>query len=277
MRKIDVSKLSKVRSSWLNLLILGLGLSACGGDDDFDAMGIFEADEVIISAEVSGEILHFTAEEGVRLDSGSVVGQIECTQLELQKAQVEASILALGLKKNEAAPQIAILQQQMLSQQKQVATQKEQWRVLEQERMRFKNLLLKKAVTQKQYDDLEGQSDILKKQIEASENQVRVLQQQIVSQHSTVDIQNRGIMSEAKPLRVRQEQLADQIAECEVINPLSGTVIAKYADTHEFTSAGKALYKIADLSTLTLRAYISNEQLGKIKLNQQVEVRVDQG
>ena len=261
----------------LIVFVVSLYLSACGNRGDFDAMGVFEADEIIISAEVNGEIISFKAEEGVKLKAGDIVGQIECTQLELQKAQVEASIEALGLKTNEAAPQIAILQQQIQSQKKQVAAQKEQWRVVEQERNRFENLLKKKAVTRKQYDDLKGQADVLKKQIEASENQISVLQQQIASQSSSVSIQNRGIMSEAKPLKIRSQQLEDQIANCQIINPITGTIIAKYAENREFTSTGKALYKIADLSTLTLRAYITNDQLSKIKLNQKVKVQVDQG
>ena len=241
MRQVVLRNLTKFNKQTLGLFVISLYLSACGNGGDFDAMGVFEADEVIISAEANGELISFKAEEGVKLDVGEVVGQIECTQLELQKAQIEASIEALGLKQNEAAPQIAILQQQILTQQKQVAAQKEQWRVVEQERKRFENLLKKKAVTQKQYDDFEGQADVLKKQIAAAKNQISVLQQQISSQNSQVNIQNRGIMSEAKPLEIRREQLADQIAECKIINPIKGTVMAKYAENHEFTAVGKAL------------------------------------
>ncbi|MDX2302000.1 MAG: HlyD family efflux transporter periplasmic adaptor subunit [Microscillaceae bacterium] len=264
------------RVTW-SVLFLSLCFSACQNGADLDAMGVFEANEVIVSSEVNGEITSLNIEEGAVLDSAQVVGTIDCSQLELQKAQVEASLDALGLKQNEAAPQIAILQQQILSQQKQVAAQKEQWRVVEQERQRFANLISKKAITQKQYDDIKGQADVLKKQIEASENQIAVLQQQIASQNAQVNIQNRGIMSETKPLQVRLDQLADQIADCQIINPQKGTVIAKYAENHEVTTVGKALYKIADLSTVTLRAYISNEQLSRIKLQQAVKVRIDQG
>ncbi|MCU0444690.1 MAG: HlyD family efflux transporter periplasmic adaptor subunit [Microscillaceae bacterium] len=272
--------MKKIKLNYLKISLLLLpffALSACQNQPSFDAMGMFEANEIIVSAEANGEIKSFKISEGLSLDSGAVVGSIDCIQLELQKAQVLASMEALGLKQNEASPQVAILQQQVLTQQKQVAAQKEQLKVIERERQRFASLLAKKAVTQKQYDDLEGQSNILKKQIETSENQIRVFQQQIASQNSVVSIQNRGIMSEAKPLQVRLQQLEDQIRRCQITNPQKGTVISKYAENHEVTGVGKPLYKIADMSTVTLRAYISNEQLSQIKLNQAVKVKVDKG
>ena len=62
-----------------------------------------------------------------------------------------------------------------------------------------------------------------------------------------------------------------------IVNPVNGTVITKYAEAGEITSSGKALYKIADLSELNLRAYVTGVQLPTIKLGQQVKVMIDQG
>jgi HlyD family secretion protein len=92
-----------------------------------------------------------------------------------------------------------------------------------------------------------------------------------------VATQNRSILSESKPLAKRVAQLEDQLKKANIINPASGTVITKYAEEGEVTSAGKALYKIADLSTMTLRAYITGTQLSQVKLGQGVKVLVDDG
>jgi HlyD family secretion protein len=62
-----------------------------------------------------------------------------------------------------------------------------------------------------------------------------------------------------------------------VPSPLNGTVLTTYVHQGELATPGKPLYKIADLSTLTLRAYISGAQLPLVKLGQTVEVRVDAG
>ena len=253
-------------------------MASCkSGDQAFDASGVFEANEVVISSEATGRILKLDIAEGSILAAGQNIGSIDCANLGLQKAQVEASIDALGQKQNDASPQTQILREQLLTQQAQVATQKEQLRVLEKERVRLQNLVKAEAIPTKQLDDLEGQIDILKKQMATTETQAAVLRQQIKSQEQQVAIQNRGILSERKPLQERVAQIDDQLKRCFIINPQAGTVLVKYAELNEVTAMGKPLYKIADLSTLTLRAYISGDQLGKVKLNQQVKVFVDNG
>jgi HlyD family secretion protein len=95
--------------------------------------------------------------------------------------------------------------------------------------------------------------------------------------NETIATQNRIILSEGKPLEKRVAQLDDQLKKANIINPVNGTVITKYAEAGEMTSSGKALYKIADLSTMTLRAYITGTQLSQVKLGQTVKVLVDDG
>lgn len=257
---------------------LGLFVASCKSDkNEFDASGVFEANETIISAESSGKILNLGIEEGSTLQAGQAIGTIDCLNLGLQKAQVQASIDALSDKQNNASPQTSILEEQLKSQQAQVATQKEQIRVLEKERIRLQNLVNAEAIPTKQLDDLTGQMSILQKQILATETQASVLRQQINSQKEQVSIQNRGILSERKPLQERIAQIDDQLKRCTIINPVAGTVMVKYAETNEITNMGKPLYKIAKLDTLTLRAYITGDQLSKIKLNQTVKILVDNG
>jgi HlyD family secretion protein len=138
------------------------------------------------------------------------------------------------------------------------------------ERKRTENLLRQDAATGKQLDDINSQIDLLKRQMD-------VTQQQINVQRSNVSTQNRSILSEGKPLQKRVEQLNDQLERANIINPVSGTVLTKYAQAGEMTSAGKALYKIADMSEMILRAYISGGQLSQVKLGQPVKVLVDDG
>ena len=265
-----------MKSGYFFLLLLAL--AACqGNEQDFDASGVFEADEVVISSESIGRILRLEVEEGSELKAGQVIGSVDCKNLSLQKAQIEASIDALSQKTNDASPQTQILREQLNTQQRQIATQREQMRILDREHKRLQNLVKAEAVPSKQLDDIEGQIEVLKKQIETTESQVAVLQQQIKSQQQQVSIQNRGVLSEKKPLEERVAQVDDQLQRCNITNPLDGTVLVKYATADEMTATGKPLYKIANLSTLILRAYITGDQLSSIKLNQPVKVFVDNG
>jgi HlyD family secretion protein len=221
----------------------------CNNESTFDASGSFEAVEVIISAEANGILKEFNIEEGQIMQSGQFIGYIDSVQLYLKKKQLESQMVALLAKKPNIAVQISALQEQL--------------KAAEVEQKRIASLVKSDAATTKQLDDINAQIEIIKKQIDA--------------QKSTLVISSDGINKEIQPLQVQVEQLEDQLQKCRIINPLNGTVLTKYAEQNEMAVTGKALYKIADLSTIILRVYISANQLPQAKLNQKVKVHTDNG
>lgn len=262
----------------LLLLLTVAGFVSCNnGKNKYDATGTFEADEIIVSAEANGKILQLNVEEGASLAKDSAVGKIDPLTIELQKEQASSSVSALQQKTNDAAPQVGILQSQVQLQTKQIMVLDEQLKVLQKEQQRFQKLVAADAVPAKQLDDITGQVNILKEQIAAAKTQLTVLQSQINAQQQVVAIQNRGILSEKVPMEKKIAQIQDQLDKTTIRNPVSGTVLTKYAEAGEFTATGKALYKVADLSTMKLRAYITGSQLAQVKLNQSVKVLVDNG
>ncbi len=232
----------------LTSLFIVAGLVACNrGKHDYDASGTFEAIETIISSEASGAIKQFDISEGQALTPGQTIGYIDSVQLYLKKKQLIAQIKTTLTQRPDITKQLASLQAQL--------------KAVEREQNRISNLVKADAATQKQLDDVTAQADVIKKQIEA--------------QQSSLDITSESIGQQANPLRVQIEQVDDQLAKCKIINNVKGTVLSKYAEVDEMTLPGKPLYKIADLSTLTLRAYITGDQFSKVKLNQNIKVLVD--
>ena len=247
---------------FLYIMIMPLLFTGCSLNDHLsDASGTFEVDEVIVSSEVPGKILSLNIDEGSLLKKDSIVGIIDSIPLELQKAQVEASISALHEKTMDVGPQVQVLKDQ-------IAVQKTQLANALSERARTERLIKADAATTKQLDDWNNQIDVLKKQIAVNEQQIKV-------QETTTGTQNSSVLSEAKPLSKSVAQINDQLKRANIKNPINGTVLTKYAMAGEITSAGKALYKIGDLSVVTLRAYITGTQLAQVKLNQHVKVLVD--
>jgi HlyD family secretion protein len=245
------------------ILFAGI-FSACGTRNTApDASGTFEADEVIVSSEIGGKILSFNVEEGKILAKNDTVGSIEATNLELQKEQVAASISALSRRTADVVPQIRLLEDKLSVQQSQLVT-------LNKEKQRTENLLKEDAATGKQLDDINAQIEVLTRQITVTKQEINV-------QRTSVSAQNRGILSESAPLKKKVAQLDDELQKANIINPVAGTVIAKYAEAGEVTAPAKALYKVADLSYLSLRSYVTGSLLPKIKIGQQADVNVDDG
>src|SRR5690606_1060252 len=144
-----------------------------------------------------------------------------------------------------------------------LAALQSQLNTAQRERSRIQNLLKDDAIPAKQLDDINAQIDLISKQIAA--------------QRSTLDLSVSSIDKDVQRIEVQMLQIEDQLQKSKIINPIAGTVLTKYAEASEMASVGKPLYKIADLSNLILRVYISGDQLPLIKLNQQVKVFTDDG
>jgi HlyD family secretion protein len=259
----DIFKTFCMRNIFL-IAVTTLFLQACNSTENkFDASGTFETDEVIVSSELNGQLLSFKANEGDILTKGQVVGKIDSASLFYQKQQVEATIKSLSQKTSDVQPQIELLKNQL-------AVQQSQLNQLVRERNRTENLVKADVAPQKQLDDMNSAVDQMKKQMLVTEQQINV-------QLSNTGTQNRSILSESSPLQKQVAQINEQLSKANIINPINGTVLTKYAEEGEVTAPGKALYKIADLSVLTLRAYITGAQLSQVKLNQNVQVLVDSG
>lgn len=224
--------------------------SACGnGVPKYDATGTFETTEVLVSAEASGRLLYFDIEEGMLLKAGEEVGVVDTVQLYLKKLQLEASIKSV----EEQRPDIL----------KQVSATKEQISAAQRERNRVANLLKVGAANQKQLDDAEDQLEVLRKQL--------------VAQNSTLSNSHQSLTWQSSSVGIQVAQVEDQLKKCHITSPITGTVLAKYAEAGELTAMGTPLFKVADTEQMYLRAYITSEQLSQVKLGQKVTVFSDYG
>lgn len=231
-------------------IVLVIGLMGCQRNtEDFDATGTFEATEVIVSAEASGKLIHFRADEGVQLTCGEEVGLIDTVQLHLQKMQLLANRKSVDTQRPDIGKQIAATRQQIAK--------------AEQEKSRVERLLQSNAANRKQWDDWNAEIALLNKQLEA--------------QLSTLQKNTASLNEQSASVAIQVAQVEDKLQKSRIISPISGTVLAKYAEAGELASVGKPLFKIADVENMYLRAYITSKQLAEVKLGQQVALYADFG
>ena len=253
-------------------------MASCGKDKkDYDATGTFEATEVTVSAESTGQLISFNVTEGQTLNNGLTVGQIDARQLTLKREQLATSNeqltathsqLEANKRQLEANRQATASKQ--LDLEKQVASIRQQIANQQRERERFSELLKDGAVPRKQVDDIDYQIQVLQKQLVATQEQiasqnVSLAEQNkgLAAQMDGISSQQTGVSAQQAGVRNQQAQIDDQIAHTFVKSPLTGTVLEKYVEQGEFVSVGKPLFKIADTKRMYLRAYITSEQLKK--------------
>jgi HlyD family secretion protein len=230
-----------------SLIIIAIVLiSGCKNKtEQADAFGNFEATEVIVSAETNGRIQQFSVDEGSEINIGTEIAIIDTTLLNLQKGEIDAGMKSVRTKSNSISAQNDVLNQQKDNLNVNVS--------------RISKMLKDDAATQKQLDDLTGQVAVLQKQIAAN------------------NTQKTSVLADLLVYDSKKTTLNEQIKRSIVRSPLKGTVIEKYSEAGEITTMGKPLVKIADLSVIKLKVYVSGAQLGSVKIGQQCKVRIDNG
>ena len=229
----------------LQLITLALFvLAACkSGKQQSDAFGNFEATETIVSSESAGKLLAMNAREGNQIEAGQLIALVDTTELYLKKLQAEAQLDASATKKQNVAAQINVY--------------KEQKKTIGITQQRIAKMFGEKAATQQQLDDVNGQMNVLDKQIEATNTQYRLI-------GSEMDVYKRQI-----------DLLNEQLQKCRIVSPLKGTVLETYLESGELATPGKPVLKMADLSSLELKVYVSGAQLSSVKLGNEVKVLID--
>ena len=232
-------------------------------EKDYDATGIFEATEITVSAQASGEVQQLDITEGQSLDSGARVGQIDVYQLVQKQNELEAA-------KQQIYANKAATDSHQLDLNKQLASLQQQISHAQRERQRFARLVQDGAVARKLLDDINDQISLLQRQLEATRDQFR-------STNASLADQVKGFQAQMKGVEAQQRQLERQIQNATIVAPKSGVMLEQLVKAGEFVGVGKPLFKLAQMDHLYLRAYVTSAQLKSVMLGQKAKVYADYG
>lgn len=224
-------------------------LISCQNNKKYDATGIFEATTVTVSSETNGKLISFTVEEGDSVTMGQQVGLVDTTLLSLQQKQLMSQQSAVEKSSPDIAAQVAALRTQIAHQQNECD--------------RIARLLAGGAATMKQSDDANAQLATLHGQLEGL--------------LSTLDKDRSSITENASALQYQREQIEEQIRKSNIVAPITGTILQKYAEQGEYATPGRPLFKMANLDNIYLRSYFTASQLANITIGQEVTVIADFG
>jgi HlyD family secretion protein len=218
---------------------------ACHDANQPDAYGNFETSEVVVSAETSGQLLVFKADEGQQLAAGQLVGVIDTIQLALQQRQLAAQRSAAASRVTEVGQQLDALRVQQ--------------EIAHRTYQRVERLFAEQAATAQQRDQAERDYKVLTEQVQGAQ------------------AQQRSAGEDVKATDARIAQIMQQLAKSRLTSPVGGTVLARYADRGEFVQPGQPLYRIANLDSMILRAYVTETQLARVRIGAPARVSIDSG
>ena len=259
--------MKKLTMSIATLLLLILVNCNGNNSDQIEASGNIEATNIIVSSQVSGKVIQILKDEGDNVNKGDTVLIIdpETYQLKFDEA-VAAKELAqaqFNLVKKGAREEDIIQAEENLKQ-TQVS-----FDLAEQDKQRMENLYKSKSITKKQFDDAIANYEIAQaKLISAKENLQKVKN---LSRPEEIK------QSEANLNRVvaNVNLLKKSLNDCFVTSPSSGFVTKKFIEQGETAGMMSSLFQIADLNIVELVIYVSETELGMVKLGQKANINVD--
>jgi len=229
--------------------------------------GTIETTESVISSQVSGKVLQLLKDEGSQVKSGDTL------------VIIDHETLGIQLRENEASRDITKSQLNLLvkgSRKEDIIQAEEGFNQAtanfisaKSDLERMEKLIKSNSVTQKQYDDAVSKFDVMQAQLKGA-------------QENFTKIKNIARPEEIAQARANYEKssaavdaIKKSIRDCFVIAPINGFVVKKFIEIGESVSLMSSIVKISDLSKVEVRIYVSETELGKVKLGQKAELNID--
>jgi len=244
-------------------------LAGCRRDSTnlIESTGTIEATEVDIRAEATGTIVSLNVDEGDWVKRGDLLGEIDREKLDIELARAKAglaeadarlTLLIKGLrdKEVERAYESFLEAEVMLKDSKREYGRMQ--RLFEQEVMDLGT----RDKTEAAYEAAQKRYEIAKKNYEIA-----------VEGSRTEEIQAGKALKEAAEAQVKL--IEKQIEDASAIIPIDGVISERYVELGEYVSIGSLLATVIDLKHVWVMAYLSEKNLGKVKLGQQGKIMID--
>jgi len=278
MRRIDYA---------IAVLFMTSLLGGCAKKGEPDAYGNVEATEVVVGAEATGRLLTYTVTDGQAVQAGLVVGTIDAVQLNYERDQLAAQQNATRSRAGEVRQQIAALESQRgiaVAQRDAARAQRDalsaQLEIARRAHQRTQRLFDQQAATAQQLDQAERDERVLANQVAAQDEQIKAQERQIAAQTDLANgarAQEKTVVAQLAGADAQVSQAGERIRKTEVRNPIDGTVLTSYVKAGEVVQAGQPLYRVANLTSMEVRAYVTEPQLSAIRLGQEAQVSIDAG
>ena len=102
-------------------------ITSCSNNQkEYDATGTFEATEITVAAKSSGELKHFTLNEGENLKANQVVGNIDAYELQQKQDELTAVLQQLDATASSTSSRQLNLKEQLASLSQQITHEQQE-------------------------------------------------------------------------------------------------------------------------------------------------------
>ncbi|MFA3781475.1 HlyD family secretion protein [Melioribacteraceae bacterium 4301-Me] len=249
------------------LILLITGCNSKNDNTFLEATGTIESTNVIVSSRTAGDIKSILFDEGTRVNAGDTVLIIDREALDYQLeqalaaeqiAQVQLDLMLKGARSEDIKQAEEMLKQSEIN-----------FNTAKADFERYKQLWESKSISKKQFEDMTARYEVALAQYNsAKENYQKVKK---IFRPEEIE-QAKGNLKKAK---AAVDLLKKNIRDSYVKSPLSGFIVKRFVEVGETVTPMSSLFKVSNLATVDLVIYVSEVELGKIKLGQKADVTID--
>jgi HlyD family secretion protein len=252
------------------ILIQAVFLFNCGNSNNskkIEVSGTIETTDVTISSKVSGEIKKLYFDEGAFVKKNDTLAEIDKINLLIQAKQAEGGVLLADaqLQMTVRGSRIEDIQQAEAA----LKQSKANLESAELDKNRNESLFKTKSISEKQWDDIRIRYQIALEQFHSADELFKKSKRG--SRVEDIEV--------AKARRIQSEAQLDlikkQLNDCYIIAPMPGVLSHKVFEEGELVMTGSNLFTISKLDKVFLMVYVNEQNLGKVKYGQKVEIKVD--
>lgn len=252
------------------LIIMMFFAIGCGNDKDANllkASGTIESVDVTVSSKLSGQIKKINIKEGDKVKEGDLLLELDHDLLDIQLRQAEARVeqanAQLNLLLSGARKEDIEMAEQSLKQ------AKINLESAKQDKDRFTSLYDTRTITKKQYEDAAARYDLALTQYNTAKENLNKIKSIIRPEEIE------SARANIKSLIANADMLKKNIEDCKIYAPVGGIVSKKFVETGEIVSPQSSMMKISNLETVDLVIYLNEAELGKVKLGQNADIKID--
>lgn len=290
MKAFTQINIKKIVSSFLFLGIIIAGLLIfnryfyakevvlANDQQSLTSTGTIEATHAMASFKVPGKLEKALVDEGSSVESGQEIASLEGQEISSDVVTAHGAYEAAQGQAQQASESVSLTSEQVESTIAQTQAKVAQAEIGVKDAKltyeRVSELFKGGAVPQKSLDDATNAYDLAQQKLQEAQAGLA----QAISARQNVQLAQSQY--QAAQGAVKQASGAVQKAETYLNNthlvaPMSGYITQKYLQTGEMLNAGTPVYEITDLLHTFVNIYISEDKIGRVKLNQDVEVTVD--
>ncbi len=216
-----------------------------------------DSDNYAISSKILGRISHIYFEEGDSVSKGTLVAELDSTELHAQKMQAIATLEQSKVGKLQSEAKLAYDEENTKVLEISTAKAKEDY-------LRAKEQYKGDVITKEQYDHAQKAWEITKAQLAAGKTQLDVSRALINSATAAIETTKAQI-----------EVISAQLRNTHLYAPIDGIVAKKWLLNGDVTQPGQSVLTITNTHKLWVEVYLEETKLAGLHLNQEAKLEID--